>query len=117
MSDESITLCTVDEIPPNTSKGFTVGKQTIFVVNRAGQFHAYLNRCPHLGIRLEWQPDQFLDTDARLIQCATHGALFLIETGLCIAGPCAGQHLTKLACHSSNQQICVTLPLSSAEAH
>lgn len=31
-----------------------------------------------------------------MIQCATHGALFEIETGHCIAGPCLGQNLQKI---------------------
>ena len=52
-----------------------------------------MNACPHIGIPLEFQPDEFLDMEKRFIQCANHGALFEIETGDCIAGPCAGQAL------------------------
>ncbi len=62
-----------------------------FAVRRDGIAYFYINRCPHRGIPLEWQPDKFLDQSASLIQCATHGALFLIESGECVAGPCAGQ--------------------------
>ena len=39
------------------------------------------------------QEDRFLDPDGSLIQCSTHGALFEIESGRCIAGPCKGQYL------------------------
>jgi nitrite reductase/ring-hydroxylating ferredoxin subunit len=46
-----------------------------------------------LGVELEWTADQFLDSEGMLIQYATHGALFLIETGQCVAGPCLGQYL------------------------
>jgi nitrite reductase/ring-hydroxylating ferredoxin subunit len=28
-----------------------------------------------------------------LIQCSSHGALFEIDTGLCLAGPCPGARL------------------------
>ncbi|WP_372760662.1 Rieske (2Fe-2S) protein, partial [Litorivivens sp.] len=37
--------------------------------------------------------NQFLDRDDSLIQCATHGALFVVETGECVAGPCMGDCL------------------------
>jgi len=65
--------------------------------------------CPHRGVPLEWQPDQFLDPSASLIQCATHGALFLIESGECVAGPCAGQFLTALDSREDEQGIWVQL--------
>jgi nitrite reductase/ring-hydroxylating ferredoxin subunit len=45
--------------------------------------------CPHLGIPLNWAPERFLDLDGTLIQCSSHGALFQIDSGECIAGPCA----------------------------
>ena len=44
-------------------------------------------------MQLNWSPDQFLNVDGSLIQCATHGALFDIDSGRCIAGPCLGEHL------------------------
>jgi nitrite reductase/ring-hydroxylating ferredoxin subunit len=46
---------------------------------------------------LEWQANQFLTSDKSLIQCASHGALFEIESGECITGPCQGQALLALA--------------------
>lgn len=67
--------------------------QSIFLVKKNGEFFAYFNHCPHTGANLEWQEDQFLDIDKELIQCATHDALFLIESGKCIAGPCNGERL------------------------
>jgi len=69
----------------------------LFVVHHGGQFHAYLNRCPHTGANLEWLEHQFLDMDKAFIQCATHDALFEIDSGHCIAGPCAGDRLTPVA--------------------
>ncbi|MFP6798982.1 MAG: Rieske (2Fe-2S) protein, partial [Pseudomonas sp.] len=46
---------------------------------------------------------------ASLIQCATHGALFLIESGECVAGPCAGQSLQELAIREDDQGIWIDL--------
>lgn len=90
-------LCAPDELAEGQSRGFEIAGEKLFAVRKDGQLYAYRNRCPHRGIPLEWLPDQFLDHSASLIQCATHGALFLIESGECVAGPCAGQSLQELA--------------------
>ena len=87
-------LCPSDALAPNSSRGFEIDGCKVLAVRRDGVAYFYLNRCPHRGIPLEWQPDQFLDSSASLIQCATHGALFLIESGECIAGPVSYTHLT-----------------------
>ncbi|AZE19538.1 Rieske 2Fe-2S family protein [Pseudomonas chlororaphis subsp. aureofaciens] len=78
-------------------------------MRRDRKVYVYTNRCPHRGVALEWQPDQFLDPSASLIQCATHGALFLIENGECVAGPCAGQSLTAIPCREDSQGIWVQI--------
>ncbi|UZM12287.1 Rieske (2Fe-2S) protein [Pseudomonas kielensis] len=100
-------LCTSAELVDASSRGFDIAGQRVFAVRREGRVYAYQNRCPHRGVGLEWQPDQFLDPSASLIQCATHGALFLIESGECVAGPCAGQSLTALKCREDAQGIWV----------
>lgn len=93
----SLRLCRLDELSDPGSRGFGVrtaaGPQDIFVVRRGDTVFAYRNHCPHTGSPLDWQPDQFLNLERTLIQCATHLALFRIEDGLCLAGPCAGQAL------------------------
>ncbi len=77
----------------------------IFVVHKDGSFFAYYNTCPHTGATLEWQENQFLDMDNTLIQCATHDALFIIDTGECIAGPCTGDSLEALPLIIESNQI------------
>jgi nitrite reductase/ring-hydroxylating ferredoxin subunit len=57
---------------------------------------AYVNHCPHAGFPLNWTPDGFLAPDLPLILCVMHGALFEIDTGTCIAGPCPGLRLRAL---------------------
>ena len=89
-------LCHIDDIPEQQSKGFKLGNDNLFAVKKAGQVYLYRNSCPHLGVELNWQEDKFLDMDGMLIQCSTHGALFLIEDGECVAGPCQGQQLQKV---------------------
>ncbi len=92
------TLCTTADIPDPGSKAFEIshhGKNlAIFVVHNDGAFHAFINRCPHTGVNLEWQEDQFLDRDNAFIQCTGHDALFEINSGHCVYGPCTGDSLT-----------------------
>ena len=102
-------LCAPDELAEGQSRGFEIAEEKLLAVRKNGQLYAYRNRCPHRGIPLEWLPDQFLDNSASLIQCATHGALFLIESGECVAGPCAGQSLQELAIREDDQGIWVDL--------
>ncbi len=102
-------LCDSQQLPEGASRGASIAGTSLLLVRREGRVYAYRNRCPHRGIPLEWQPDQFLDDSASLIQCATHGALFLIESGECVAGPCAGESLEALACREQDGGIWVTL--------
>lgn len=93
-------LCKTTDIEDPGSKSFEhkIRRKTraVFLVHKNAEFFAYYNECPHTGANLEWQEDQFLDIDKELIQCATHDALFLIDSGECIAGPCAGDTLTAI---------------------
>ncbi|MFY9179767.1 MAG: Rieske (2Fe-2S) protein [Venatoribacter sp.] len=98
-------LCHINDIEEGKSKGFAVNGEELFVVRMRDNYYVYRNHCPHMGINLEWLPDQFLDNDGCLIQCSMHGALFLIDSGLCIAGPCQNDHLTRLPFHIENEQI------------
>lgn len=90
-------LCHVDDLGENQAKGFELGNDSVFAIKRDGQIYVYRNSCPHRGVELNWLEDQFLDGDGELIQCATHGALFVIESGECIYGPCRGQYLQPVA--------------------
>lgn len=67
-----------------------------FVVRKGDAVFAYVNRCPHAGHPLDWQPDRFLTPDNSLIACASHGALFEMTTGACVAGPCMGRGLQRI---------------------
>lgn len=68
----------------------------ILLVRKGDAVYGYRNHCPHTGVNLDWMPDQFLDLTESFIQCATHGAMFRIEDGYCLRGPCAGESLQKL---------------------
>lgn len=93
-----IRLCACEDLAEGQSRGFRLAGMRVLAVRRAGRVYAYENRCPHRGIPLEWQSDQFLDDSGTLIQCASHGARFRIETGECVSGPCLGDELNLIPC-------------------
>jgi nitrite reductase/ring-hydroxylating ferredoxin subunit len=64
-----------------------------FVVRHLGKVHAFVNECRHQASELDWNPGEFFDADRLYLVCATHGALYEPETGLCVAGPCLGARL------------------------
>lgn len=69
----------------------------VFFIRQDDHVYTYLNRCPHTGSPLNWLPNRFLDEQGQFILCATHGAVFRIEDGFCIQGPCLRQRLQRLA--------------------
>lgn len=89
-------ICKANELTNGDSKGFSLNDTPCFITKRDDAFFAYKNACPHLGITMEWQPNNFLDGDKELIQCSMHGALFIIESGECVYGPCQGKNLTPI---------------------
>lgn len=95
-------LCTLTELDEPGAKGMEVdagiGVVSLVVVRWEGQVQVFRNRCPHIGIELNFMPDVFFDTENRFLQCSNHGALFNPDDGLCVHGPCNGQSLTREAC-------------------
>ncbi|WP_286240101.1 Rieske (2Fe-2S) protein [Neptuniibacter halophilus] len=100
-------LCLFSEIEEGNAKGFELAGRKLFAVKFRGELYIYENSCPHRSIPLEWQPDQFLDYEKTFIQCATHGALFKIESGQCISGPCVDDHLTAVPFKLDGDQVLI----------
>ena len=98
---DPVLICPLDRLSDPGSFGFSLeyngGQVDGFVVLRDGECFAYRNSCPHTGSPLDWVEHQFLDLDGALIQCSTHDARFLIDTGECVFGPCPGQSLEALS--------------------
>ena len=93
-----VELCRAADIADGGTRAFEFGEPgrrfKMFVVRRADRLYAYANDCPHIRGALDWPPGDFLTPDGSLIVCAMHGALFEIEDGYCIAGPCHRDSLT-----------------------
>ncbi len=96
MSDEQpLALCnSVDLLEGGRAVSFDLvyGGQTCraFAIRFEGRVHAYLNRCTHVAMELDWQPDRFFDDTGRWLLCASHGAAYRPDTGDCAGGPCRG---------------------------
>lgn len=107
-------VASVDELPEGCSKKFTLtcdGQQAEgFVVNYRGSFFAYLNRCCHIPMPMDWFENQFLSEDGRFIICATHGATYDPATGECVAGPCPGEYLQRLPLQVVDGAVLVATP-------
>lgn len=78
---------------------------TAFVVRHKGQAHAYLNRCAHVPIELDWAEGEFFESSGLYLMCATHGAIYLPDTGLCAGGPCRGGRLRPVAVREEDGKI------------
>jgi nitrite reductase/ring-hydroxylating ferredoxin subunit len=83
-------------------------QQSAFVIRHRGQVHAYLNRCAHVGVELDWQAGKFFDTEKMHLICSTHGAVYAPENGRCLGGPCQGAALVSLSIEERDGQIILT---------
>lgn len=90
-------LCHTEDIAERDARSFNTPQGEVIITQRDGMFYAYRNSCPHLNISLEFQDQQFMDMDREYLICANHGALFRVEDGHCVFGPCVNQHLTSVA--------------------
>ncbi len=100
VNETRVVVCRIDELEPVDARGFSLDSaedgHTGFVVRKNDAVHAYRNVCPHAGHALHWKPHRFLTRNLDLIMCSVHGAVFDIESGRCVGGPCPGRALTPL---------------------
>ncbi|MDR3463339.1 MAG: Rieske 2Fe-2S domain-containing protein [Beijerinckiaceae bacterium] len=116
-NDVAYAICAMHDIPSQKARGFhllRVGENgvvrpwPIIVVRWGRQVFGYVNRCPHDGVTLDWERNQFLDPNGVRLMCGKHGALFELGTGYCVDGPCKGRELEPVALSVIDGDICVT---------
>ena len=71
-------------------------REALVVLDLLGHPRAYLNRCEHIPIPLDGGSREFFDPEGEHLRCGTHGALYRLSDGLCVAGPCTGDSLAEL---------------------
>lgn len=89
-----------EDFPDGTSRKFTLrcGGRSLegFAFGFDGELHAYLNRCRHIPLPMDWLDNRFFTVDEKYVVCANHGALYEPTTGECVWGPCAGARLQRV---------------------
>ena len=76
-----------------------------FAIRWQGQVRAYLNRCAHVPVELDWQPGEFFDDSKLYLICAAHGALYDPVDGRCLWGRCERRGLVPLEVVERDGQI------------
>lgn len=92
-----VKLGPLEMISDNSARNFVLqlraGRFHGFIVRKGDQLHGYVDRCAHMPVPLAQKLDGYLTPDADLIQCSWHGALYTIDGGECVGGPCVGSRL------------------------
>ncbi|MDB5825245.1 MAG: Rieske (2Fe-2S) protein [Herminiimonas sp.] len=110
MSTEEVLICdaaAVEEGGKGVRFPLTAGGEdgTGFVVRYNGIAYAYLNRCAHLPIELDWAEGEFFESSGLYLMCSTHGAIYAPESGRCEGGPCRGGRLRPIAVKERDNQL------------
>ena len=77
-----------------------------FALRFDGRLVAYVNRCAHVPVEMDWQPGDFLDQDRRWIVCSIHGATYEPADGRCVGGPCGRARLLPVDIAELDGQAC-----------
>jgi nitrite reductase/ring-hydroxylating ferredoxin subunit len=110
MDGDEILICAAGQLADG-GKGVrfpvTAGGEdaTGFVVRHGGRAYAYLNRCAHVPIELDWAEGEFFESGKQFLMCSTHGAIYAPETGACAGGPCRGGRLRSIVVIERDQQV------------
>mmetsp|Transcript_9696 Transcript_9696/g.17705 ORF Transcript_9696/g.17705 Transcript_9696/m.17705 type:complete len:182 (-) Transcript_9696:283-828(-) len=95
-------------MPTKDAKDIQDDVVNLVITRRGNEVFAYVNRCPHMRLPLEWFPDRFMDEKDQYLQCSTHGALFEVDSGLCVEGPCMGKSLVSIPVHVDDEgEVCL----------
>ncbi|KFA91543.1 Rieske (2Fe-2S) protein [Archangium violaceum] len=93
-----VALCTLDALADPGARNVVLQIDDAFfhgfLVRTGDMVRGYVDRCPHQGLPLAQKLDAYLTPDGQLISCSWHGALFRLDDGVCVGGPCSGQRLT-----------------------
>ncbi len=110
MSEEFVFICQSSELLEG-GRGIrfpvvAIGEDaTGFVVRYNNIAHAYLNRCAHVPIELDWTEGEFFESSGLYLMCSTHGAIYTPENGHCIGGPCRGGRLRQITVLEKDGQV------------
>lgn len=110
MNDDEVLICEASALTDG-GKGIrfpvTAGGEDAsgFVVRYKGRVHAYLNRCVHVSMELDWNEGDFFESSGSYLMCSTHGAMYVPDTGRCAGGPCRGGRLRPIMVIERDNQV------------
>ncbi|HXG20375.1 MAG TPA: Rieske 2Fe-2S domain-containing protein [Methylomirabilota bacterium] len=114
-----VEVARVGDVPPGETKKFYLqvdGREIeCFLVNYKGQLFAYVNRCRHVPMTMDWVENQFLTEDKRYILCATHGAAYEPDTGECVFGPPCGRFLDRVPLTIEGDRVLAQRPVEEED--
>ena len=98
---DRIRLCHDGDVAEGQARGFVLSPETrrkVILARRNGRLFGWLDACPHYpgGTPMAWRSNAYLNGEGTHLACHSHGALFDLETGECVLGPCLGQGLTRI---------------------
>ena len=116
-NNEVFVICAVDSIKAGSARGFSLSRidetgesrpfRIVIVRIEANAFVGYVNSCPHAGVWLNIGAGEFFSSDHAFLKCGRHGALFEIETGLCVDGPCKDKRLEQIKLVVVDGDVCI----------
>ena len=71
-------------------------REALVLLGSDGAPRCYLNECRHLPIPIDLGSKRYLTNDKRHLLCGTHGALYRLDDGVCVTGPCLSLALSAL---------------------
>jgi nitrite reductase/ring-hydroxylating ferredoxin subunit len=116
-AQDAYIICRANDLAPGEARAFSLSRVTengdgrpfgVFVVRLSrDSYVGYVNACPHEGTWLNFNVGTFFNDDRSRLRCGRHGALFDIQSGLCVEGPCEGGHLEPIAIAVLDGDLCV----------
>ena len=111
-----VLACRRDELSAGVVKPVALPKgddkrprEALVLLDLEGRVRAYLNRCRHIPIPIDSGSRSFLTFDKQHLLCGTHGALYRLDDGVCIAGPCLHLALEALPLEETDGELFVLI--------
>jgi nitrite reductase/ring-hydroxylating ferredoxin subunit len=110
-------ICAADSIARGSAKPFSLSRidesgesrpfPIVIIRTDANDFFGYVNACPHQGVWLNIGAGEFFTADRKSLKCGRHGAIFAVDSGLCLGGPCQHQSLEPIALAVIDGDVCL----------
>jgi nitrite reductase/ring-hydroxylating ferredoxin subunit len=71
----------------------------------SGELRAWANLCKHLPIPLDGGSGRVIAADGKHLVCGTHGAVYRVDHGYCVEGPCIGIRLDPLTLEEDDEGV------------